>query len=151
MWNPHVMLSLMQCQIVLLLVLCAPVLAFADGQEPELLGDLDVTQAAVSSYPSGFIPFDGRVFFWATTHSTGLEPWSFDPATGAVSLVADLAPGIAYSLYPEFAVVAGRLWMGTSAGLYTLDQADGVPTLFESGSVMQLVAAESLGLLVFVK
>jgi ELWxxDGT repeat protein len=92
----------------LLVAVCSPLTA----QTPYLVKDINSTTAPtdiLSSSPNNFIRFGSRIFFSASTPSSGTELWSTDGTEAGTTQVADIYPGPASSFPTQFAVVNGNL------------------------------------------
>ncbi len=78
----------------------------------------DIAPGSASSHPggystpydkSGYVAFNGSLYFQAHTDTFGWELWKYDPATGA-TLVDDILPGSGSSYPGVPTVLGGRLY-----------------------------------------
>ena len=98
---------------VFVLVLATHLLSFfpARGQLAELVAELDLglfpegVQASVGGYVE--TPETGRVFFLASTPSTGQEVWTSDGSPEGTRMLGDLCPGLCARIPPAELVSLG--------------------------------------------
>ncbi len=100
----------------------------------------DIAAGAPSSYPGqygGFVELGGKLYFGAEDAANGLELRVLDPATGTVSLVADISAGAHWSLpglYGGLVELGGKLYFtafdaANGDELRVLDPATGTVSL----------------------
>lgn len=96
---------------------------FSDGTEAGTFSE-DLSPGYASSYPKSFTRVGSRVFFLASTPTTGQELWS-TLGPGLAAMVADLAPGPLNPVIRSPKALGTDLFftahVGDSRGLYTVD------------------------------
>ena len=70
----------------------------------------DINPGADSSFPGGFTPLLGELYFGADNGTVGDELFVFDPLTGEATLAADINPGAGGSNPGGFTVFDGLLY-----------------------------------------
>jgi ELWxxDGT repeat protein len=84
----------------------------SDGQNvTHIVKDINV--GVLGSNPSGFVQFNGKVYFAADDGASGIELWASDGTANGTYRVADLAPGVASSSPSWMTVVGNRLLFST--------------------------------------
>jgi ELWxxDGT repeat protein len=92
---------------LLLIAVCLPL----GAQSPYLVKDINTTANSIagSSSPANFFRFGSRIYFSATTTSSGTELWATDGTQSGTTLVADIDRGTFSSNPSRFVIVNGNL------------------------------------------
>ncbi len=90
-------------------------LCIYDGVNAPVIVDVN---PAGNSDPYGFTELDDKIYFAATTTATGIELFVYDPATGMVSLAAEINPGQGPSLISNIMRHNNKLYFAAYESTY---------------------------------